>query len=95
MSNIENVEEKLNEYFQEDIASSIATILITGSRYSEGDAFSGTKLERLSQEDWNAINEHFQEAGFDVSINSKMGLVGFVNSPDTDDEELNELIKKL
>lgn len=89
------VKELLTEYFDEEQASAVATILELGASYGEGDAFAGMKLSSISGDEWDRLSELFEEAGFDYELSNRMSVVGFTNDPETDDEELNEAIRNL
>lgn len=89
------IEKALGKYFDEDQCYAIAKFLKAGASYAEGDAFAGVQLQKVDREDYDRLTELFAEAGFDVEFNNRMSLVGFVTSPDTDDEDLNEAIKNL
>lgn len=89
------LESKLAEYFTEEQAEVIANILQIGKRYSEGDALAGAKLRNTGTDDYERLTELFQDAGFDYEFNNRMSVVNLASSPETHNEELNELIKEL
>lgn len=93
MSN--ELREALSKHFTKDEVRAIVPIMEAASAYSEGDAFAGMKLENMDGESYESLNEIFQDVGFDVSFNNKMSLAGFVSSPETKDEDLNEALRNL
>lgn len=91
----EKLQNALREHFDDDEADAIGQILVAGSRYAEGDALAGAKLDSMSTGEYERLNALFDDAGFDVEFNSRMSFVGFTKEPETHDEELNEAIRDL
>lgn len=89
------LEEALSEHFDQAEVEGIATILRMGASYNKGDAIAGAKLSSVSGEEWQSLNEMFEEAGFDTEISGRMSLISFINDPDTGDTNLNRVIKDL
>ena len=89
------LEEVLSEHFEEEEVEGIATILRMGVSYTEGNRFAGARLSSIPGEDWQSLNEMFEEAGFDTEISGRMSLISFINDPNTEDTNLNRVIKGL
>ena len=89
------LEEVLSEHFDEEEVEGIATILRMGASYNEGDAIAGAKLSSVSGQEWQSLNEIFEEAGFETEVSGRMSLISFINDPDTSDTNLNRVIQDL
>lgn len=91
----DNIHEVMSKHLEEEQVDPIVSVLKAAAAYGEGDALAGAKLSSLDTDDYETLTRVFQEAGFDVTFNNRMSLVGFVSSPDTKDEELNETLEEL
>lgn len=91
-----DIPDPFTRHFGEESAKAICEVLTLAKSYSEGDAFAGAKLSKMGPDQYEALQIHFDDAGFDVNLGkNRMSLVDFVSDPNTDDEELNEAIKQL
>lgn len=91
----DDIHEVMSKHLEEKQVGPVVSVLRAAAAYGEGDALAGAKLSSLDGDDYETLTQVFQDAGFDVSFNNRMSLVGFVSSPDTEDEELNKKLEEL
>jgi len=92
----EAVQSELEEIgIQEEQAKALTEILRAAKAYSEGDALAGLKLKNLTKEDYKNINIIFKNHGISTDFSNYMSLVGFVTSPETQNERLNNALNEL
>lgn len=92
----EELIDQLEKYFNEEEAKGLANFIKDGADFAMGDALAGANLKN-NVETYKKIEQMFQDSGLDVSFDAKIPqeVVGFVNNPDTGDEELDEAIKSM